>query len=396
MKKNKLLLIFGVAIVLISFLYIFKDNIANVFTNRSYISNSPLKQDLKNKEGAKEELDSFNNNKESTIISSDYEIIAQDLNTPWSIVKLDEDSFLISERGGIIKKVEANGKTTAIASIKEASEREEGGLLGLALHPDFSENNYIYMYLTYVGNDNNKLNKVLRAKYVADEIEDMVSILDNIPGAIYHNGGRITFGPDKNLYIATGDARNGESAQDLNSLAGKILRVDENGKSLADNPYGNEIYSYGHRNVQGLAFDNKGRLWATEHGRSGALSGLDELNLIEAGKNYGWPDIEGDEEKEGMAKAIVHSGADTTWAPSGATFLNNYIYFVGLRGEALYQADIRDIDNVEIKEHFKGEFGRLRDVIVGDNSSLYIISNNTDGRGEPKEGDDKLIKINLK
>lgn len=392
MKKNKLLLILGVSIVLISFLFIFKDNISNVFTNKTYLSETSLKQDLKNSE----EEDNSYNSKGATIVSSDYEVVARDLNTPWSIVKLDEGSFLISERGGIIKKVEANGKTTTIASIEEASEKEEGGLLGLALHPDFSENNYIYMYLTYVDNANNKFNKVLRAKYVDDGIEDFVTILDKIPGAIYHNGGRIIFGPDKNLYIATGDARNGNNSQDLNSLAGKILRVDEDGKPLADNPYGNEVYSYGHRNVQGLAFDNEGQLWATEHGRSGALSGLDELNLIKSGKNYGWPDIEGSEEREGMIKAIVHSGADTSWAPSGATFLNDYIYFVGLRGEALYQANIRDIDNVEIKEYFKGEFGRLRDVVVGDNFSLYIISNNTDGRGELREGDDKLIKINLK
>lgn len=392
MKKNKLLLILGVSIVLISFLFIFKDNISNVFTNKTYLSETSLKQDLKNRE----EEDNSYNSKGATIVSSDYEVVARDLNTPWAIVKLDEGSFLISERGGIIKKVEANGKTTTIASIEEASEKEEGGLLGLALHPDFSENNYIYMYLTYVDNANNKFNKVLRAKYVDDGIEDFVTILDKIPGAIYHNGGRIIFGPDKNLYIATGDARNGNNSQDLNSLAGKILRVDEDGKPLADNPYGNEVYSYGHRNVQGLVFDNKGQLWATEHGRSGALSGLDELNLIKSGKNYGWPDIEGGEEREGMLKAIVHSGADTTWAPSGATFLNDYIYFVGLRGEALYQANIRDIDNVEIKEYFKGEFGRLRDVVVGDNFSLYIISNNTDGRGELREGDDKLIKINLK
>lgn len=392
MKKNKLLLILGVSIVLISFLFIFKDNISNVFTNKTYLSETSLKQDLKNSE----EEDNSYNSEGATIVSSDYEVVARDLNTPWSIVKLDEGSFLISERGGIIKKVEANGKTTTIASIEEASEKEEGGLLGLALHPDFSENNYIYMYLTYVDNANNKFNKVLRAKYVDDGIEDFVTILDKIPGAIYHNGGRIIFGPDKNLYIATGDARNGNNSQDLNSLAGKILRVDEDGKPLADNPYGNEVYSYGHRNVQGLAFDNEGQLWATEHGRSGALSGLDELNLIKSGKNYGWPDIEGSEEREGMIKAIVHSGADTTWAPSGATFLNDYIYFVGLRGEALYQANIRDIDNVEIKEYFKGEFGRLRDVVVGDNFSLYIISNNTDGRGELREGDDKLIKINLK
>ena len=214
MKKNKLLLILGVSIVLISFLFIFKDNISNVFTNKTYLSETSLKQDLKNSE----EEDNSYNSKGATIVSSDYEVVARDLNTPWAIVKLDEGSFLISERGGIIKKVEANGKTTTIASIEEASEKEEGGLLGLALHPDFSENNYIYMYLTYVDNANNKFNKVLRAKYVDDGIEDFVTILDKIPGAIYHNGGRIIFGPDKNLYIATGDARNGNNSQDLNSL----------------------------------------------------------------------------------------------------------------------------------------------------------------------------------
>ena len=217
-------------------------------------------------------------------------------------------------------------------------------------------------------------------------------IVDKIPGAPNHNGGRIKFGPDGFLYITTGDAQNPSQAQDKNSLAGKILRLADDGKIPDDNPFGNHVYSYGHRNPQGLTWDNQGRLWATEHGRSGILSGLDEINLIEKGKNYGWPDIQGDEIKVQMESPKIHSGSDT-WAPGGAAFLNNSIFFGGLRGQTFYEAKING-EKLELKEHFKGEFGRIREVVVGSDKMLYITTSNLDGRGSPKQGDDKIIKIN--
>lgn len=146
---------------------------------------------------------------------------------------------------------------------------------------------------------------------------------------------------------------------------------------------------------KGLAWDDQGRLWATEHGRSGVLSGLDELNLIEKGKNYGWPVIQGEEKREGMIGPVMQSGANITWAPAGAAFYQDAIFFAGLRGQTLYQAQIKN-GAVEIKEHLKGRFGRLRDVVLGPDGYLYITTSNRDGRGEVKTGDDKIIRVSLR
>jgi glucose/arabinose dehydrogenase len=229
--------------------------------------------------------------------------------------------------------------------------------------------------------------------YNSKTLTDQKIILDGIPGAPNHNGGRIKFGPDKFLYIGTGDAQNPSQAQNTNSLGGKILRIKDDGEIPADNPFHNPVYSYGHRNVQGLAWDNQGRLWATEHGRSGIQSGLDEINLIEKGKNYGWPIIQGNEKRGGMETPRLNSGPTTTWAPSGLAFLDGVLYFGGLRGRTLYEALT---DNLALKEHFKDKFGRIRDVIVGPEGLLYITTSNQDGRGNPKKGDDKIIRVNPK
>jgi len=214
-------------------------------------------------------------------------------------------------------------------------------------------------------------------------------IIESIPGASYHDGGRIKFGPDNYLYIATGDAGNEELAQDVNSLAGKILRVDENGNIPSDNPFSNAVYSYGHRNIQGIAWDSDGHLWATEHGRSGLQSGLDELNIIDKGKNYGWPEIQGGEKMEGMETPIIHSGSDETWAPAGAVFYEGSFYFTGLRGESLYKYNIQ---RKTIENFLIGKFGRLRTITYKDDF-FYIATSNTDGRGTIRDGDDAIIKI---
>ncbi|OGK39728.1 hypothetical protein A3A74_04510 [Candidatus Roizmanbacteria bacterium RIFCSPLOWO2_01_FULL_35_13] len=222
-------------------------------------------------------------------------------------------------------------------------------------------------------------------------------IVDQIPGNSNHNGGRIKFGPDKNLYITTGDAQEPSLAQNKNSLAGKILRVTDNGQPVTDNPFGNRTYTYGHRNPQGIDWDDSGRLWATEHGRSGIQSGLDELNLIEPGKNYGWPEIQGDESRSDMETPVINSGTNITWAPSGAAFIGDSLFFGGLRGQTLYEAFYKtnvQFKKADIKEHFKGDFGRIREVIKGPDGMLYITTSNRDGRGFPKENDDKIIRIN--
>ncbi|KKR39349.1 MAG: Quinoprotein glucose dehydrogenase [Candidatus Woesebacteria bacterium GW2011_GWB1_40_101] len=316
------------------------------------------------------------------------EVIAQGLDTPWSIAFLPDGNMLVTERKGTVRLNE-----NPIATIKNSKEIGEGGLLGIALDPNFSANYYVYLYYTYSESGGNTLNRVVRMKYKNNQLIDEKIIVEAIPGASNHNGGRVKFGPDGFLYITTGDAQNPSSAQDTNSLAGKILRVDENGNPAGGNPFGNRVYSFGHRNPQGITWDKNGALFETEHGPSGTETGNDEFNKIEIGKNYGWPDIRGKETKEGMVTPIAESGRTDTWAPAGLAYLNGKFYFTGLRGEALYEVTLNGA-SANLKTHFKGEFGRLRDVIVGPDGMLYLTTSNRDGRGVPKAGDDKIIRIN--
>ena len=214
-------------------------------------------------------------------------------------------------------------------------------------------------------------------------------ILDNIPAASNHNGGRIKFGPDGMLYITTGDASLADSAQDKNSLAGKILRLKDDGAIPPDNPFPDSpIYSFGHRNPQGLAWDTQGKLWAMEHGSSAS----DELNLIKPGNNYGWPVIRGDEEETGLESPVIHSGQET-WAPSGLAYFDGSLFFAGLRGQGLYQAVIEN-EGVTLQRYLDRNFGRLRDVVLGPDNLLYILTSNRDGRGLPVAEDDQIIRIN--
>jgi glucose/arabinose dehydrogenase len=230
----------------------------------------------------------------------------------------------------------------------------------------------------------------------ANSLNNRTVIIEGIPGAANHDGGRIAFGPDGLLYITAGDAQNEPSAQDKAALSGKILRLEDDGSVPSSNPFGTAVYSYGHRNPQGLAWDDSGQLWATEHGRSGVRSGFDEVNLIEAGKNYGWPEFEGDEVGNGMVSPVLHSGASDTWAPAGAAISEDTLFFTGLRGETLYSAKISGRKLTDFTAHFKGEYGRLRGVAVSpDGEWLYLTTSNRDGRGAVKPNDDKIIKIRL-
>ncbi|MBI4226003.1 PQQ-dependent sugar dehydrogenase [Candidatus Roizmanbacteria bacterium] len=317
--------------------------------------------------------------------------IAEGLDTPWAIAFLPDGDMLVTERPGRVRYIDKKGELAQepVATLDQVKEIGEGGLLGIALHPNFSSNKYVYFYYTFSGKGEDTLNRVVRMKYENDKLSGEEIIVDNIPGNFNHNGGRIKFGPDKNLYITTGDAQNPSHAQDKASLAGKILRVTDTGKLVSDSPFNNLTYSYGHRNPQGIDWDKTGRLWSTEHGSSR----FDELNLIERGKNYGWPDIRGDQEQSGMVKPMIHSGAIITWAPAGAAFVDESLFFAGLRGQTLYQAVING-DNVTIKEHFKGQFGRLREVIMGPDKMLYITTSNQDGRGNPDPTDDRVIRVN--
>lgn len=320
-------------------------------------------------------------------------VVAENLTIPWDVLFLPSGDLLITERSGTLVKL--GNETSEVTEIPISGVRHagEGGLLGAVLHPDFETNRYLYLYLTSTLDDDS-VNTVLRYRYENDELSDETVIVENIPGALFHNGGRMAFGPDGYLYIATGDARDPQSSQDLDSLAGKLLRVTDDGGIPSDNPFGTMVYSYGHRNAQGLTWDDEGRLWSTEHGRSGAFSGLDELNLIEKGGNYGWPDSEGETVLPGTIGPALHSGADVTWAPGGAIYYDGSVFIPGLRGATLYEAVLDGADVVELREHFEGEFGRLRTILTGPDGTLYLTTSNRDGRGNVREGDDKVIRLN--
>jgi len=322
-------------------------------------------------------------------------IYASNFEAPWGMDFLPDGKMIVTERPGAVKLVDTNGTVSEIARIDIDADSERG-LHGVVIDPKFSENKNIYLHYTYLNEQGNAINRV--ARYILEDnslTEDAV-IIDDIPGALNHDGGRIKFGPDGYIYVTTGDAEDSSNAQDLNSTAGKILRATRDGEIAPGNPFDTYIYSYGHRNSQGIAWDEEGNLWSTEHGRSGALSGLDELNLIEPGKNYGWPDIQGDETNAEMETPILNSGPSVTWAPAGAAYLNGSIFFTGLMGSALYEYDISEKILTEyIKEEVgKMEYGRLRNVIVGPDGFLYVATSNRDGRGTVREGDDKILRIN--
>jgi glucose/arabinose dehydrogenase len=316
-------------------------------------------------------------------------VVAENLDTPWAIAFLPEGDMLVTERGGAVKKITKDGTATEVGTIPNVREISEGGLLGIALHPQFSTNQYVYLYYTYGTSGNNTRNRVVRMKFDGTKLIDEVTIVDDIPGAPNHDGGRIKFGPDGYLYVTTGDAQEPSRAQDQNSLAGKILRITDDGKPAPGNPFTNATYSYGHRNPQGIAWDSTGILWQTEHGPS--PGGNDEVNKIEPGKNYGWDIITGNQTREGLVTPVATSGSSDTWAPGAAAVVGDKLYFGGLRGAALYTYPLA---GGSVTEHFKNEFGRIREVILGPDGMLYITTSNRDGRGTPGAGDDKILRVN--
>jgi aldose sugar dehydrogenase len=303
----------------------------------------------------------------------------------WAIDFLPDGRMIFTERDGVVSVVGIDGKVDELLSVNVHA-IGESGLHGIAIDPEFEENNFIYLYYTYESDRENTLNRVSRFIYKDMTLTEEKIILDNIPGASTHDGGRIKFGPDSLLYVTTGDAQIPSLSQDKTSLAGKILRITRDGEPALGNPYETHIYSYGHRNPQGITWDNQGRLWATEHGPSAQ----DELNQIEAGANYGWPEITGTETKAGMSSPVIQSGRNT-WAPAGAVYWNGSIFFAGLRGSALYEYNIT---TNKLETHLINKFGRIRDVIIGPDNFLYIATSNRDGRGIPTENDDRILKIN--
>lgn len=326
--------------------------------------------------------------------SAEIMVIAENLAVPWDVTKLPDGTLLVTERPGNLVFITNDGTITR-TRVPEVSAVGEGGLMGLALHPNFSTNRWLYLYRT-VTRENQRQNEIVRYVLTPEQtLQDETIILSAIPGARFHDGGALSFGPDGYLYVTTGDALEPPLAQDRDSLAGKILRLTDTGEAAPGNPFNDHIYSYGHRNAQGLAFDTAGQLWSTEHGRSGAQSGFDEVNVITSGNNYGWPDSEGDTALSGTVPPALHSGPTETWAPASLAYSDGALYFAGLRGQRLYRASVREGGTiVALTAFFPEEYGRLRATRIFDDT-LYLTTSNTDGRGQSDTGDDRLIAIPL-
>lgn len=323
-----------------------------------------------------------------TGLSSGIEIIAENLEVPWAIDMAPDGRLFFTERAGAIRVIENNTLVAEPAAYINVAQEGEAGLMGIALHPDFAENHLVYVYHTY-SNGTAVYNKVLALTERDNEMIDSETIIDGVPAADRNDGGRIKFGPDGMLYIATGDAMQPELAQDAGSLAGKILRINPDGSVPDDNPFeGSPVYSYGHRNVQGLAWDLQGNLYASEHGESGN----DEINLIRPGENYGWP-IEECDAVRFEAPAVCFSPAV---APAGMAIARSDA--LGYQGDAILAAlKAKQLRLVELDgsdaTNVLTSYGRIRDVIEAPDGSLYVLTSNRDGRAIPEAGDDKILRI---
>ena len=328
--------------------------------------------------------------------------VADNLSVPWSIDWLPGGDALFTERGGSLRMI-SGGELLDDPVLSLGVGGVEGGLLGVAVDPDHEDNGYVYLYYTH-SDLLSTSNKLVRYELAGGQITEDRVLLEEIPGGPFHDGGRIQFGPDGKLYVTTGDAGDPDLSQDVDSLAGKILRINPDGTIPDDNPWpGSPAYSIGHRNPQGLDWDGDGNLVATDHGPSGWRgSAHDEINVISPGSNHGWPDVIGDEMIDGAQGPILHTG-DDTWAPSGAEFYDGDgipqwtgKYFVAtLRGGHLHMLDLDPADHAVISHErlFQGEFGRLRDVQTGPDGYLYLLTSNRDGRGSPAADDDRILRI---
>ena len=307
--------------------------------------------------------------------------IASNLEAPWGLVPLRDGSFLISERDNRKIVRVKDGSTSTIKTIDEADPAGEGGLLGLAITPDEKT---VFAY--YTARDDNR---IISMSWDGRDLGSPEVILKDIPKGFIHNGGRMVIGPDGFLYVGTGESGSGRLAQSKKSLGGKILRLRLDGRPAPGNPFDNEVFSYGHRNVQGLAFDDAGRLWASEFGQQT----WDELNLISKGDNYGWPEVEGSGNVDGMTNPkVVWRTSDAS--PSGLAYWQGDLWMAGLRGERLWQIPLDGTKAGDPVAHFRGDYGRLRTVAVAsDGNSLLLTNSNTDGRGDPTRDDDRLFRI---
>ena len=312
-------------------------------------------------------------------------VVVSGLDAPWSMVRLESGSTLISERDtALVKELLADGTLRDVGTIPGVAPGGEGGLLGLEVIDD-----YLYAYFTS-SSDNRIVRFPLQGGAGSYSLGAGDDILTGLAKAGNHNGGRIKLGPDGMLYATVGDASNPSSAQEVTSYNGKILRMEPDGSVPDDNPIpGSLVYSMGHRNPQGIAWDGSGQLWAAEFGQDT----WDEFNLIVANGNYGWPIVEGVGGNPSYQDPYYQWGTDDA-SPSGLAWVRGTFFMAGLGGERLW-AIYPGSDSTSAVEYYSGQFGRIRDVVAGPDGTLWILTNNTDGRGSPRDGDDKILQVQL-
>ncbi|MEV5278937.1 PQQ-dependent sugar dehydrogenase [Streptomyces sp. NPDC051994] len=320
--------------------------------------------------------------------------VTDGLKSPWGIAPLPDGGLLVGSRddGTVVRVDTATGKKTAVGSVPGVDHQGEGGLLGLALSPTYASDHLVYAYFTTESD-----NRIARMIYdqqrpAGEQLGAPDTILRGIPKGNNHNGGRIAFGPDKMLYAGTGETGDRALAQDKKSLGGKILRMTPDGQPGYGNPEPDSVvYSYGHRNVQGLAWDAQNRLWASEFGQDT----WDELNLIEPGKNYGWPVVEGQGGKPGYVDPVAQWKPSEA-SPSGIAYADGSVWMAALKGERLWRVPLDATKPLAAPEAFlTGQYGRLRTVLTAGPGKLWLLTNNTDSRGTPKPGDDRILELDV-
>ncbi len=334
------------------------------------------------------------------------ESVSRGWEVPWSLGFLDSDILLVAERKGVISSFNLNNmERNEILTIPDVSSNSEEGLMGMVTDPDFDINPFIYICYAY-NVDGSLKDKVVKYRFDGASLSQDSILIDNIPAAQFHAGCRLGFGPDDKLYITTGDATDRNLAQDLNSLAGKILRINTDGSIPDDNPItGSRVYSYGHRNPQGIAWNkDTNTMYSTEHGPSifDGPAGGDEVNVIKGGGNYGWPIVSHTDSREGLVSPLlVFTPAE---APASAMVydgesFNQFkgdLFFGALRGEGIIRIRFNPQNPQEVLSYAKldiGNLGRIREIVQGPDGYIYFTSSNRDGRGEILDGDDKIYRI---
>ena len=314
------------------------------------------------------------------------ETVASGLSVPWGVAFLPNGDAVVTERDNARVLVLAGPDHTIrdLGTLDDTEPQGEAGLLGVAVSPDFEQDRLLFFYLT-TGSDN----RIVSATYTGGTLGEPEPILTGIPNGFIHDGGRLAFGPDGFLYASTGETGDQDLAQDLDSLGGKILRITTTGEPAPGNPFDDSpVWSYGHRNVQGLAFDDQGRLWASEFG----AQDFDELNLIEPGNNYGWPIVEGNGDRRGLTDPQVVWSTDVA-SPSGLAFLDGHAWLAALRGQRLWRIDVSGDEATDPTDFFVGDYGRVRTTVVAPDGRLWLTTSNRDGRGNPAASDDRILVI---